>query len=321
MALFRDSPEFASTIDAAADRLGIPATAIEKDYWVSQLLRILGQRFPEDFLFKGGTSLSKAYSIVQRFSDDVDILIIPRGRGKGALDTLMKAMNLAAIDALGGPSIAEDSGRGIHRTYRIEYPARHPGTQVIPTSIKLEMGIRGGPQPTEDLPIRSLLGDLIAETAANLEDYTDLAQFAVSVLHPGRTLLEKLVMMHIKGQKLQATPPAVLGPTEGRHFYDIHQLLADQGVLDLLSDRGEVTRIIEDVDQVTRTWFEKDNPDLEVRPTDGFASSPVFNETGSISKQFQEAYESTMPELYFGTDPLPTWSEICTRVGECHDLL
>jgi predicted nucleotidyltransferase component of viral defense system len=54
-------------IDAAAEQLGISSTAIEKDYWVTQVLRALGRGFAEDFVFKGGTSLSKGYGTLERF--------------------------------------------------------------------------------------------------------------------------------------------------------------------------------------------------------------------------------------------------------------
>jgi hypothetical protein len=101
---FRDSDEFGPTVDAAAERLGISPTAVEKDYWVTQVLRTLGHEFAEDFVFKGGTSLSKGYGILERFSDDLDILILRGDRSKGATDRLMKSMGLAAAAAAEGAS-------------------------------------------------------------------------------------------------------------------------------------------------------------------------------------------------------------------------
>jgi predicted nucleotidyltransferase component of viral defense system len=59
MARFADSGEFGPTLDAVAERLGISPIAVEKDYWISQVLRVLGRDFDGDFVFKGGTSLSK----------------------------------------------------------------------------------------------------------------------------------------------------------------------------------------------------------------------------------------------------------------------
>ena len=65
MARFRDLGEFGPTLDAAAERLGISPTAVEKDYWVSEVLRVLGRAFGGDFIFKGGTSLSKGFRVVR----------------------------------------------------------------------------------------------------------------------------------------------------------------------------------------------------------------------------------------------------------------
>jgi len=72
VARFADLDEFGPTLDAAAERLGISPTAVEKDYWVSEVLRVLGRAFGGDFIFKGGTSLPKAYRLVERFSEDID---------------------------------------------------------------------------------------------------------------------------------------------------------------------------------------------------------------------------------------------------------
>jgi hypothetical protein len=74
---FRDSAEFAPTIDAAAAQLGIGPAAVEKDYWVSEALRALAGGYGDDFVFKGGTSLSKGHRLIGRFSEDIDVLVIP----------------------------------------------------------------------------------------------------------------------------------------------------------------------------------------------------------------------------------------------------
>ena len=92
MAHFRDLNEFGPTLDAAAEHLGISPTAVEKDYWVSEVLRVLGRDLGGDFIFKGGTSLSKGFRIVERFSEDIDVLVLPGERGRGATDRLMKEM-------------------------------------------------------------------------------------------------------------------------------------------------------------------------------------------------------------------------------------
>lgn len=63
-----------STIEQTAQKLGLPLKAIEKDWWVTQTLRALFSTPSREFLiFRGGTSLSKCWNLIERFSEDVDI--------------------------------------------------------------------------------------------------------------------------------------------------------------------------------------------------------------------------------------------------------
>ena len=120
-------------------------------------------------------------------------------------------------------------------------------------------------------------------------------------------------------QQLAADSTGSIDRRSGRHFYDVYQLLGDRRVLDLLADRGQTEHVLRSVEDVNRSFF--GGGGLEVRPSGGFAHCPAFELTSDISSQLREAYESTMPELYFGTGPLPTWEEICDRVNEQRTLL
>lgn len=320
MSRFRDSGEFGPTIDTAAERLGISSTAIEKDYWVTQVLRTLGRDFGEDFVFKGGTSLSKGYGILERFSDDIDILVLRGDRGKGATDRLMKSMGEAAATAAEGQ--AERYGgseTGVHRAYRVSYPATYRSTEAVPTSVLLEMGVRGGPNPHERMSIGSLLGSALGAAGENLGPYDDLQPFEVPVLHPGRTLLEKLYGIHDLAKQLRANSlEADKLLRNGRHFYDVYQLLGRARVLELLADRTLAEQIMASIEQASQEAF---NATGELRPDGGFAASPAFDCDSDVSRQMRRAYEAIMPALYFGAEPLPTWDEICQRVQEQRQLL
>ncbi len=321
MPLFRDTREFGPTLDAAAEQLGISATAIEKDYWVSEVLRVLARGFEGDFIFKGGTSLSKGYHIVQRFSEDIDVLVLPGVRGRNATDTLMKAMGAAAAAGISGSAFSVGgSETGRHRSYAVSYPATRKATTLIRTAVLLEMGVRGGHHPHASVPITCLLGDVLDAAGTDLSEFTDLEPFSLSVLHPARTLLEKLVHIHAVAQALVADTARQPDPRSGRHFYDVFQLLGDDRVLDLIADRGQVQQVLESIDEITRDYF-AGSDETELRPSDGFATSPAFDLDTDVSLRFRAAYESTMPELYFGTDPLPTWDAVCSRVADRRALL
>lgn len=320
MTRFRDSDEFGPTLDAAAERLGISPTAVEKDYWVSEVLRVLVASFPGDFIFKGGTSLSKGYAIVERFSEDIDVLVLAGSRGRGAVDKLMKAMGEAAAAGIGGEASGAGAETGRHRAFKLSYPATREPTALIDTSVLLEMGVRGGSHPHKAAALGSLLGDALRNAGTEIEQFEDLAPFEVQVLHPARTLLEKLVHVHGLALELAADEGQQAPPRSGRHFYDVHQLLGDGRVLDLLEDREQVLGVIASIDEITQKFFGGTEGE-STRPEDGFASSPAFDLTTSTSARLRAAYEATMPELYFGTDPLPTWEQVCERVTDRADLL
>lgn len=318
---FRDSDKFGPTLDVVAERLDISATAVEKDYWVSEVLRILVANFPDDFIFKGGTSLSKGYRIVERFSEDIDVLVLPGDRGRGAVDKLMKAMGDAAAAGVQGQAVGvggAESGR--HRSFAVSYPATRERTALIATSVLLEMGVRGGAHPHEQVTIGSMLGDALSAAGTDLDEYEDLARFEVPVLHPARTLLEKLVHVHELALRLAGDEDLEPEPRSGRHFYDVHELLGDEHVLGLLEDRDQTFDVIGSIDEITQRFF-GGTEGVSARPDGGFATSPAFDPATSASARCRAAYEATMPELYFGRDPLPTWEAIYARIADCAELL
>jgi hypothetical protein len=124
---------------AAAEALGIPDPAfVEKDFWVVELLRSLVRPLAveatgkepasAEVLFKGGTSLSKAYGLIDRFSEDVDILVICRGLGRQTTDTRVlrplceRARADLGLDETAVEWLAYSTGRTRNALYR--YPRR-----------------------------------------------------------------------------------------------------------------------------------------------------------------------------------------------------
>lgn len=140
------------------------------------------------------------------------------------------------------------------------------------------------------------------------------------MLHPARTLLEKLVHISDLARRLVADETLTPDPRSGRHFYDVHQLLGDNHVLAFLEHHEQALEVVENIDEITRQFFSGD-ADSSARPDGGFAASAAFDLSSSISAKLRLAYETTMSELYFGADPLPEWDEICHRVARCGPLL
>src|SRR5208283_3674731 len=103
----------------------------------------------------------------------------------------------------------------------------------------------------------------------DLSEFVDLEPFEVAVLHPGRTLLEKLVLIHDLAQQLAAAPDTLIDRRSGRHFYDVYQLLGDHRVLDLLSDRSQTEEVLSSIEEINRAFYGNAD-DIEVRPAEGF---------------------------------------------------
>ena len=181
------------------------------------------------------------------------------------------------------------------------------------------MGVRGGPNPRGRVRIGSFIGSALEAAGADLSQYDDLTLFDVDILHPGRTLLEKMYAIHGLARQLAAN---ILETDKlrrnGRHFYDVYKLLGEARVLGLLADRPQTREIMASIEETSQEEFKATG---ELRADGGFAASLAFDRNSGISDQMRHAYEGIMPALYFGAEPLPAWGEICTRVQAQHQLL
>lgn len=99
MRLFQHD-EFASIVTAAAAARSLDEAFVEKDYYITEILRIIAGRYqPGQVIFKGGTSLSKAWGLIERLSEDVDLLVVPERfeprLGRRRIDTELAALTEA----------------------------------------------------------------------------------------------------------------------------------------------------------------------------------------------------------------------------------
>lgn len=73
-----ETGEFRAAVLAAADSLDLDERFVEKDYWVTTILRIIARELGDKTIFKGGTSLSKGWALIERFSEDIDLFVDPQ---------------------------------------------------------------------------------------------------------------------------------------------------------------------------------------------------------------------------------------------------
>lgn len=258
-------------------------------------------------VFKGGTSLSRAYRLIHRFSEDIDLLVIfpvnDGGPGVSARDGLLKQILRDVHEHLGPKRVAAEprgSTTGIKRNMQYRYPLHAPAHSVLSEGVLLEMGSRGGPEPMDRCSLRSIVADYAVDQLGDPEDqWEEFAPFEVNVLGAERTLLEKLSAVHsITANIGSREPPAGWA----RHFYDIHQILQSEDIRARLIAMGpeEVTALIDDIEERSVAG----GFDCVARPTDGYASSPAFDLAAPVAAEIRGAYESVAGLMYGSVVPL-----------------
>lgn len=323
IARWRDAEpdQFAAAVLAAAEQLGVLPLAVEKDYWACEALRAITLHHPGEVVFKGGTSLEKL-RIIRRFSEDLDLLVIGTyGSNRAALRAL-KSIVEAAANATGGETVEGHRGGKagtFHRSTYLAPPLKHSGqydTIADASAILVELGQSGGPNPHESRPVNSLLSRQLDAVGFETSDWSDLASFDVAVLHPGRTLIEKLLRINNFASDPDAQDGTHGWPRIGRQFYDVWALLGTVEVRDFLADRPLVRKVLASCFEVSRA-FTPDRP----LPVGGFAPSPAFDNGGPLAARLSDEHDAAMAELYYGTDTPPTFDAVVSRVHENRDLL
>ncbi len=314
---------------ATANRLGAPVGNIEKDFWVCWTLDALYQRLPADgprLLFKGGTSLSKAHGLIQRFSEDIDITVFRDDLGEAAnveeLEALSGKKRRARLDAIrnacrayvGGPlqqrlsDLLADVTNGAGR---IEADALDPDGQTLlvwyPTSeerddvyvrpaVRIESGAKSALDPNRPMAIRPYIAD---ETPG-----LDLTVHDVTTIEPGRTFWDKIVIAHglrrwfeRRGELRQE------GQRVSRHYYDLHQLMASDAGRAALADGA----LGKDCVRHARMFFDRPDYDLASARRGSFAIAPV----GGMIDALRRDYANTRA-MIFG-DP-PTFDDTLSSI-------
>lgn len=332
-----DRPQLRDDIDTltalvqqTATHLGINEAFVEKDFWAIEVLRVCaagdeivggGASEPVSVVFKGGTSLSRVYGLIERFSEDVDILVLfPPGTGTGSRGNSLKRIAMRVQAHLGLPDESCElagSTKGVHRDVRYRYPRRFV-SQSATEYVLLEMGSRGGPTPRQPHLVRSQVANYAIEVLGETADeWAEFASVAIDVLSPERTLLEKLALLHDCGTRYAESDKARDAMAlAGRHFYDVHCLLDDTGVREALAQLGPagVAELVADVDARSDAAGWSYTP----RPNGGFADSAAFAED-AVGRATAEASYTKALGMVHGHKP--TLDECLATVHRFRKLL
>ena len=306
----RDSPDALAVAAArVAGATGIPMAHVEKDFWVTEVLRGVAHRSADtgvSAVLKGGTSLSKAFGLIRRFSEDVDMIIVVPGQSMGMDNSCLKSFAAAAEAATGLAAVVnpDTATKGVKRTVTLTYPTEMPPGALRP-GVLLELAARGGTMPTVRRTVTSLLAQHGSGVGLDV-GFAEATPFTMHVLALVRTLVEKLMIVHHAATTGDATEQERLS----RHYYDIWCLLNDTDTVEALSDTpadvlAHEVAIFTDAAGLKTT----------ARPADGFASSAAFDPMAA--QPARSAFETTvLDQLVWPDAPRPTFEECCAMVNE-----
>lgn len=315
-----EHPDFAAFLTAAAADSGLPETFVEKDYWITEILRTTAATLGERAIFKGGTSLSKGWNLLDRFSEDIDLFVDPAAEpplgSTRAIDRTMKKLNGDVSTIAGLEFIRAESrtigGRGRIDTFR--YDSHFPPLEGFPATVRLEPGIQSGKQPTARVKISSIVGDLlIARGAADELDIEGIEPFEMELLHFRRTFVEKLFAIHGKVERLEKEGVS-LG-RDVRHYADLYVLAGRPEVIAMLESE-EHEAIKGDYDEKSRAYFPnsyRPPPDLR------FTNSNALFPSDELRAQIEPGYEEECRRLFFRSHP--RFGKVLERFTEIRDLL
>jgi hypothetical protein len=228
-----EHPDFADLINATGDKNGIGNPGIvEKDYFVTEALRLIARDFGDVVIFKGGTSLSKGWKLINRFSEDIDLYVAPAESDQATLARFRQIADLVASF----PGFVERLGRRETKgssswTEEFVYTNQVETLGGIRPVVLLEAGIQSADQPTESRSLKSLLGEVL--DSQNIDSGTeDREPFEMRLLHFRRTFVEKLFTLHSRVERAKKQDKE-LG-RDARHYYDLAMLLAKSETREML---------------------------------------------------------------------------------------
>jgi hypothetical protein len=305
--LLHDHADFAGLIQLVASERGIDPVLVEKDYWIMHCLWGLQQ---QDFRFelKGGTSLSKGYGVIHRFSEDIDIRIEPRleqqvkvGRNhrkpahvqsrRQFYDDTATAIKISGIEQVIRDTVFDDLPQLRSAGIRLLYSARAGNLDGVKDGILLELGF-DDTAPNQPRTISSWAWDRAVQAGVAI---TDNRALDVLCYAPTHTFVEKLQTISTKYRSLAHSTD--LPKNFMRHYYDVYCLLAMDEVQSFIGTAAYERRKAE--------RFRADD-ELVIAHNEAFILSQPAQRL-----RLQQAYAQSAALYYQGQ---PTFEEVLGRI-------
>jgi len=300
MRLHEDPRTFRQAIQATADRMNLPAIYVEKDYWVTYTLFIIFHHdIGKDVVFKGGTALSKCYQLIERFSEDIDLVVL---RHEGETDSKLKS-KLKEVSHTVSAVLPEISIVGITQKMGMNRKTAHSYNKEfegqfgqVRDMIILESTWLGHSEPRAVRSIISFVGQMMLDNGQlAIAQQNGLLPFELPTLEPTRTICEK-VMSLVRFS--YADDPIDVLKKKIRHTYDLHQLLQRDEFLEFFHSEAFDTMLLKVAGDDVLS-YRNNNLWLNNHPNDAL----IFRELEQVWSDLRSVYHNEFRFLVYGVLP------------------
>ena len=239
MKLHKHKDNFIELIQNTSSALGIQDIFIEKDYWVTYVLKNLTSWDKnKTIVFKGGTSLSKAYKLIDRFSEDVDLVLKDTSLSGNQIKTAITNAQKSCIQLPLEEVETDRTSKGSRiRKVDCSYPQILDEYQFGDASDKLliEVNSFSKPFPVVEKTIGSYIFQMLQDLErTDLIEEFELTPFTIEVLDFKQTFCEKVMSLLRISQKNDAKEQL---RKKIRHFYDISKLISDSEIINFIKSK------------------------------------------------------------------------------------
>lgn len=240
--------------ESIAHKVGLSAQVVEKDFWVTAILQVIfALPVAGHIVFKGGTSLSKGWKLIERFSEDIDLAVDPVFLGaqegdltKKQIKKLRKTSSLFVLAKLAPMICKELERQGLQSFITVEAQPNGEGDNTYPEprqiylhyksvfdkaltylrpDVVLEVSARSLIEPTEPIQIKSILGEHLP--------IMPLTDSVIYTAIPAKTFLEKVFLLH----ELFSVPGhGMVAERKSRHLYDLYVMMNKDLARDAVTD-------------------------------------------------------------------------------------
>ncbi len=300
MKLHENITLFRQAVQFTADQMKIAAIYVEKDYWVTYaLFTIFNNDIGKDTVFKGGTALSKCYNIIERFSEDLDLVVLRReGELNNQLTNKIKKIGKVVSEVLPEVEIAELTHKmGMNRKTAHTYAKTFKGNYgQVRDVIVVEATWFGYFEPYTTKTICSFVGTMMLNNAQqDMAEANGLLPFELQVLEPTRTICEKimsLVRFSYSDDSIADLKKKV------RHSYDLHQLLKQDNFLKFFQSSAFDEMLLK-VANDDVTSFKNNNQWIAHHPNEAL----VFKDLENVWNELKVIYNEEFKNLVYGVFP------------------